>query len=106
MAADVSSRDARAALADAVRTRHGALNALINNAGRAPRVRADLLEASEESFEEVMRTNLQGPYFLTQELSRDMVARRRADSTFQRRIVFVTSVSAEMASPEPGRVPA
>ena len=51
-------------------------NALVNNAGRAPRVRADLLDASEESFEEVMRTNLQGPYFLTQELSRDMVARR------------------------------
>lgn len=102
VAADVSSRDARAALADAVRTRHGALNALINNAGRAPRVRADLLDANEESFEEVMRTNLQGPYFLTQELSRDMVARRRADPTFQPSIVFVTSVSAEMASPNRG----
>ena len=37
------------------------LNALVNNAGRAPRVRADLLEATEESFEEVLRTNLQGP---------------------------------------------
>ena len=48
------------------------MNALVNNAGRAPRVRADLLEATEESFEELMRTNLQGPYFLTQALSRDM----------------------------------
>jgi NAD(P)-dependent dehydrogenase (short-subunit alcohol dehydrogenase family) len=101
-AADVSSRDARATLADAVRTRHGALNALVNNAGRAPRVRADLLDASEESFEDVMRTNLQGPYFLTQELSRDMIARRRADATFHAAIVFVTSVSAEMASPNRG----
>jgi len=102
VAADVSNRDARAALADTVRTRHGALNALINNAGRAPRVRADLLDANEESFEEVMRTNLQGPYFLTQALSRDMVAQRQADPTFQARIVFVTSVSAEMASPNRG----
>ena len=102
VAADVSSRDARAALADAVRTRHGALNALINNAGRAPRVRADLLEATEESFEELMRTNLQGPYFLTQELSRDMVARRKGDPAFRAAIVFVTSVSAEMASPNRG----
>src|SRR5512134_2045555 len=51
VAADVSSRDARRALAEAVRARHGAINALVNNAGRAPRVRADLLEASEDSFE-------------------------------------------------------
>jgi NAD(P)-dependent dehydrogenase (short-subunit alcohol dehydrogenase family) len=102
VAADVSSRDARAALADTVRARHGALNALINNAGRAPRVRADLLEATEESFEELMRTNLQGPYFLTQALARDMVARRKADPSFRSAIVFVTSVSAEMASPNRG----
>ena len=49
-----------------------------------------------------MRTNLQGPYFLTQELSRDMVARRHADAAFRASIVFVTSVSAEMASPNRG----
>ena len=102
LAADISSRDARASLAEQVRARHGALNALVNNAGRAPRVRSDLLEASEESFEELMRTNLQGPYFLTQELSRDMVARREADPSFRASIVFVTSVSADMASPNRG----
>jgi len=100
--ADVSSREARAALVEAVRARHGALNALINNAGRAPRVRADLLEATEESFEELMRTNLQGPYFLTQALARDMIARRKADPAFRAAIVFITSVSAEMASPNRG----
>ena len=105
MAADIASRAiARASLAEQVRARHGAPNALVNNAGRAPRVRADILEASEESFEELMRTNLQGPYFLTQELSRDMVARREADPSFRASIVFVTSVSAEMASTEPRRV--
>jgi 3-oxoacyl-[acyl-carrier protein] reductase len=102
VAADISSRDARASLAEQVRARHGALNALVNNAGRAPRVRSDLLEASEDSFEELMRTNLQGPYFLTQELSRDMVARRETDSSFRASIVFVTSVSADMASPNRG----
>ena len=56
--------------------RFGAVNALVNNAGRAPRVRADLLDATEDSFEELMRTNLQGPYFLTQAIARDMVERR------------------------------
>ena len=102
VAADISSRDARASLAEHVRARHGALNALVNNAGRAPRVRSDLLDPSEDIFEELMRTNLQGPYFLTQDLSRDMVARREADRSFRASIVFVTSVSAEMASPNRG----
>ena len=61
-------------------------------------MRADLLDASEESFEELIRTNLQGPYFLTQALARDMVARRQEAPEFAAAIVFVTSVSAEMAS--------
>jgi len=98
VAADVASADARAALVAELRSRYGALNAIVNNAGRAPRVRADLLEASEESFEEIVRTNLQGPYFLTQAVARDMQARARADASFRAAIVFVTSVSAEMAS--------
>jgi 3-oxoacyl-[acyl-carrier protein] reductase len=102
IASDVSDGEARAALIAAVRERHGALNALVNNAGRAPRVRADLLEASEESFEALMRTNLQGPYFLTQALARDMAAKRAADPGHSATIVFVTSVSAEMASPTRG----
>ena len=99
VAADVSSATARSALLQHVRSRHGAVNALVNNAGRAPRVRADILSATEESFEELVRTNLQGPYFLTQAIARDMVERRQHDATFRAAIVFVTSVSAEMASP-------
>jgi NAD(P)-dependent dehydrogenase (short-subunit alcohol dehydrogenase family) len=96
--ADIGSFADRARLADAIAGRYGAVNALVNNAGRAPRVRADILDASEESFEELLRINLQGPYFLTQALARQMAARRQADSTFPAAIVFVTSVSAEMAS--------
>ena len=45
-----------------------------------------------------LRTNLQGPYFLTQAIARDQVERRRADPAFRASIVFITSVSAEMAS--------
>ena len=96
--ADLSRAEDRRRLLEAVRGRRGTLHALVNNAGRAPRMRADLLDVSEDSFEEVLRTNLQGPYFLTQSLARDMVERRRADPSFQAAIVFVTSVSAEMAS--------
>jgi len=99
---DVASPDDRRGIAAAVRERFGVVNALVNNAGRAPRVRADLLAATEESFEELLRANLQGPYFLTQAIARDQVERRRADASFEARIVFVTSVSAEMASPNRG----
>jgi NAD(P)-dependent dehydrogenase (short-subunit alcohol dehydrogenase family) len=98
VAADLSSAEDRARLIADVRAHCGAVNALVNNAGRAPRVRADLLDGAEESFEELIRTNLQGPYFLTQAIARDQVARRREDAAFRATVVFITSVSAEMAS--------
>lgn len=97
-AADLSRPADRSRLVEAVRLQHGAVNALVNNAGRGPRVRADLMDASEESFEDIVRTNLQGPYFLTQAIVRDQLARKRQDGTFVATVVFVTSVSAEMAS--------
>ena len=102
VAADISHSAGRAAIVAEARARHGAVNALVNNAGRAPRVRADLIDAAEDSFEEVLRTNLQGPYFLTQAIARDMLERTREDAAFRGAIVFVTSVSAEMASPNRG----
>jgi 3-oxoacyl-[acyl-carrier protein] reductase len=99
VAADLASReDRRRLVAEARRLSGGAVHALVNNAGRAPRVRADLLDTTEESFDEVMRTNLQGPHFLTQAIARDQVERRRADATFRACIIFITSVSAEMMS--------
>jgi 3-oxoacyl-[acyl-carrier protein] reductase len=97
-AADLSSLSDRTRLAAALRSTYGALHALVNNAGRAPRRRADLLDAQEDSFEELIRTNLQGPYFLTQAVAREQVARREADPSFTAAIVFITSVSAEMVS--------
>jgi NAD(P)-dependent dehydrogenase (short-subunit alcohol dehydrogenase family) len=102
MRGDLARPADRLRLVDELGARLGVVNALVNNAGRAPRVRADLLEATEDSFEELLRTNLQGPYFLTQAIARDQVARRRADPSFAASIVFITSVSAEMASPNRG----
>jgi len=99
--ADLSRPDDRQRLVAFVKDRYGSVHALVNNAGRAPRVRADLLEASEESFDEVLRTNLQGPYFLTQQIAAQMLAHRESDPS-ARAIVFVTSVSADMASPNRG----
>lgn len=100
--ADVSSSVERQSLVDAVLGRFQRIDALINNAGRAPGVRADLLEATEESFDDLVSTNLRGPYFLTQAVARVMRQDRQARPAISRAIVFITSVSAEMASPNRG----
>jgi len=102
--ADVAeSRDRQRLVADVIATL-GTPAALVNNAGRAPRVRSDLLEAAEASFEELMRTNLQGPYFLTQAVANAMIAGQKSPGAAAARggIVFITSVSAEMVSPNRG----
>jgi NAD(P)-dependent dehydrogenase (short-subunit alcohol dehydrogenase family) len=102
--ADIGDRLARERLVGGIEARFASLDALVNNAGKAPSVRADLLEASEESFENLLRTNLQGPYFLTQRLAPMLTAARAsraADEAWAQAgggIVFVTSVSAELAS--------
>ena len=72
---DVAVPADRQAIVDAVQARFGRLDVLVNNAGVAPNVRADILEASEESFDRVIGINLKGPYFLTQLVAR--FARKR-----------------------------
>lgn len=96
--ADVGDREARVRMLEAIRARYGKLHVLVNNAGIAPPARADILDAGEESYEQVMRTNLQGPYFLTQAVARWMVAEKKADHGFRGAIINVSSVSATMAS--------
>lgn len=71
---------------------------LVNNAGVAPKVRADLLETSEESYDYVVNTNLRGVFFLTQAFARDMVAAKKADASFSGCIVNITSISATVVS--------
>jgi 3-oxoacyl-[acyl-carrier protein] reductase len=95
---NVADREARAKLLSSVRDTFGALHVLVNNAGIAPRERKDLLEASEESYEEVMRTNLQGPYFLTQHVARWMIEQKQAAADWWGCIINVSSISATVAS--------
>lgn len=99
---DIANREDRVRLIEALGDGACSIHALVNNAGRAPHVRADLLEATEESFEALIATNLQGPYFLTQAIARGMIERRSTAPSTRASIVFVTSVSAEMASPNRG----
>jgi NAD(P)-dependent dehydrogenase (short-subunit alcohol dehydrogenase family) len=89
---DLSSSSDRSALVEFARERFGHLDLLVNNAGMAPRERRDILEATEESFDELVANNLKGPHFLTQLVARWMLERG------QGRIVFVTSISSYTAS--------
>jgi 3-oxoacyl-[acyl-carrier protein] reductase len=100
--ADIGSQQARSELLAGIRETVGRVNVLVNNAGVAPAQRMDLLEATEESFDRLISINLRGPYFLTQAIAREMVAARETDPDFKATIVFVTSVSSTLASPERG----
>lgn len=99
---DIGSAEDRKEIIDSVRADFGYLNVLVNNAGVAPEERRDPLEATEESFERVMRINLQGPYFLTQAAARWMVEQKEEDESFAGCIVTVGSVSATVVSPNRG----
>ena len=99
---DVTSADDRTAALAAIEEKFGRLNFLVNNAGVAPRVRADILEATEESFEWVMRINLQGPYFLTQAVANWMIRQKEQDEDFRGCIVNISSISSFVASPSRG----
>jgi 3-oxoacyl-[acyl-carrier protein] reductase len=76
----------------------GHIDLLVNNAGVAPAVRADLLDATEESFDRVIGINLKGPYFLTQLVARRMVEQVHSGAIRNPKIVTVSSISAYTAS--------
>ncbi|MEC3878492.1 3-ketoacyl-ACP reductase [Parapedobacter sp. 10938] len=99
---DVGDADARARIIDQVKAHFGQLNVLVNNAGVAPKERKDILEATEESFDDVIRTNLTGPYFLSQAAANWMVEQKVADPAFEASIINISSISATVVSTNRG----
>lgn len=95
---DVADSRQRKNLLEQTGNHFGTLNVLVNNAGVAPAERKDIIEASEESFEKVLSTNLKGPYFLTQAVAGDMIAAKASDPAFRGCIINISSVSATVAS--------
>lgn len=97
--ADISSHGDRLRLVSDTLAKLGRIDALVNNAGISPKARVDLTEATEESFEALVRTNLQGPYFLTQAVVRHWLEKKPTPGLPAGfKIIFITSISAETAS--------
>jgi NAD(P)-dependent dehydrogenase (short-subunit alcohol dehydrogenase family) len=94
---DLANLAAISALLGAIEAQQGPLDALIQNAGVAAKVRGDMLDITPENFDWIMGINLRGAFFLAQHVARRML---ETTSPHYRSITFVTSVSAQMASPE------
>lgn len=95
---DISDRSSREQLLDECLRAFGELDILVNNAGVAPEQRADILEATEESYDRVMDINLKGPYFLTQAVARQMCANPKPG----RCVITIGSISADTPSTSRG----
>ncbi len=95
---DVSVAADRERLVAETVAKFGRIDLLVNNAGVAPKVRADLLDAGEESFDRLFAINLKGPYFLSQLVAKQMLAQAPDAEGFRGRIVNITSISVYTAS--------
>jgi 3-oxoacyl-[acyl-carrier protein] reductase len=95
---DVAVAADRARLVSETVAQFGRIDLLVNNAGVAPKVRADLLDAGEESFDRLFAINLKGPFFLSQLVAKQMLQQERDTEGFRGRLVNITSISVYTAS--------
>ena len=93
---DVSSSEDRKKLFDTA-VSMGEIEVLVNVAGVAPKVRTDILEMTEESYDYVMGINTKGTLFLTQAVANQMVKQGKGGS-----IVNISSCSAYTSSTSRG----
>lgn len=95
--ADISSSADREKIVEETLKSYGRIDVLVNNAGVAPKNRADLLDMSEESFDRVLSINTKGNMFLTQKVAKAMIAQ---EQLFKKRgtIINISSCSAEVSS--------
>ena len=99
--ANIGDHDDRLRIVSEALAAFGRIDALVNNAGVAPLVRADLLEMSEESFDRVIGINTKGNMFLTQAVANQMIRQEPLNGR-KGVIVNVSSCSAVVSSTSRG----
>lgn len=96
--ADVASKSHRDLLVEYTLERFGRIDLLVNSAGIAPKIRKDVLETDEESYDHIMSTNLRAPYFLTQRVAREMIELIKAKAIEGASIVNISSLRSYTAA--------
>jgi 3-oxoacyl-[acyl-carrier protein] reductase len=96
--ADVADAHDRARLVEQTLVNFHRIDLLVNNAGMAPRQRADILETTEASYDKVMAVNLKGPFFLTQRVARGMIDSLKVGVIERPKIINIGSMSAYTSS--------
>lgn len=96
---DVAKADDRQRLVQTTIEEFGRIDLLVNNAGMGPRQRVDMLHVGETSYDEVMTTNLKGPFFLTQQIAREMIRLIEEEKISNPKIINIGSISAYTSSP-------
>ena len=94
---DISKEEDRNAIVQTAMDQFGHIDVLVNVAGVAPRVRADLLEMSEESYDFVMGINTKGTLFLTQAVAKQMI-QNQEEQGIRGYICNISSMSAYTTS--------
>ncbi len=100
--ADISRTEDRLRLVERILADYGRIDLLVNNAGMAPRQRRDLLEVTEESYDEVMAVNLKGPFFLTQLVTTRMIDLVQSKVIYAPKVINIGSISAYTSSQNRG----
>jgi len=97
--ADISDIQHHQKLISEIIEKFGRLDVLVNNAGVAPLKRLDVLETTPENYHRVLSVNLRGTFFLTQAVAKTMIENIGKLPDYHPKIIFITSISAEVSSP-------
>ncbi len=95
---DITSAESRDAVVGETMAKFGRIDVLVNNAGVAPRVRMDILETTEESYDFVMNINLKGTFFLTQAVANKMIELTGKVDDYRPKVVNIASMSSYVSS--------
>jgi len=100
---DLTNKEDRNNFVKEVLEEYGRIDFLVNNAGVAPKVRKDILETTEESYDFVMDINLKGTFFFTQKIANIMIAEKEDNEIeIEPKIVNIASSSSYTSSPGRG----